>query len=61
MSVPPLVVHVVSYVEEPVFHTNQSESVGVYERMNEFQDQFQAMQKEIQALRGGRSVWEECS
>ena len=52
MSVPPLVVHVVPYVEEPVFHADQSETVGFYERIDEFQDHFQAIQKEIQALRG---------
>lgn len=52
MSVPPHVVHVVPCVEEPVFHAYQSETVGVYERMDKFQDQFQVMQKEIQALRG---------
>ncbi|KAI5429216.1 hypothetical protein KIW84_033998 [Lathyrus oleraceus] len=28
------------------------ETVGVYERMDEFQDQFQATKKKIQALRG---------
>lgn len=43
ISVPPLVVHDVSYVEELVFHADQREVVGVYERMDEFQDQFQAM------------------
>lgn len=52
MSVPPLVVHVAPYMGESVFHADQSETVGVYERMDEFQDQFRAMQKEIQALRG---------
>ena len=40
MSVPPPMVHVVPYVKEPVFHPDQSETVGVYERMDEFQDQF---------------------
>lgn len=52
MAVPPLVVHTIPYVEEPIFHTDQSGTIGVYEIMDEFQDQFQAMQKEIQALRG---------
>ncbi|XP_050919754.1 uncharacterized protein LOC127137324 [Lathyrus oleraceus] len=52
MFVPPLVVHVVLYVEEPIFHADQGETVGVYERTDEFKDQFQAMQKEIQSLRG---------
>lgn len=35
MSVPPPVVHDVPYVKEPVFHADQSEIVGVYERMDE--------------------------
>lgn len=52
MSVSPPMVHAAHYVEEHVFHAEQSETLGVYERMDEFQDQFQAMQKEIQALRG---------
>lgn len=43
MSVPPPVVHVVPYVEEPVFHSDQSETIGAYEGIYEFQDQFQAM------------------
>ncbi|XP_050896377.1 uncharacterized protein LOC127103140 [Lathyrus oleraceus] len=51
MSVPPPVVHTVPYVEEPIFHAGQSETVSVYERMDEFQAQFQAMHKEINALR----------
>ena len=52
MSVPSLVVHDTPYVEELVFHADHSESVGVYERMDGFQDQLQEMQKEIQALKG---------
>lgn len=43
MFVLPLVVHVAPYVEEPIFHDNQSEIVGVSERMDKFQDQFKAM------------------
>lgn len=43
MFVPALVVHVVPYVEELVFHADQSEIIGVYELMDEFQDHFQAM------------------
>lgn len=38
MSVPPPVVHASPYMEEPIFHDDQSESVGVYERMYEFED-----------------------
>lgn len=30
MFVPPRVVHVAPYVEEPIFHADQSETVGVY-------------------------------
>lgn len=52
MYVPPLMVHDTPYMEETIFHVDQSESVGAYERMDEIQDQFQAMQKEIKALRG---------
>lgn len=52
MSVPSIVVHAAPYFEEPIFHADQSETLGVYESMDEFQDQFQAMQKEIEALRG---------
>lgn len=52
MSVPPLMVHAAPYMEEPIFHADQSENVGLSERMDEFQDQFQEMQNEIQALRG---------
>lgn len=57
MLVPPPMVHVVPYVKELVFHADQSETVGVYERIDEFQDQFQAMHKEIQALRGRDLFW----
>lgn len=45
-------VHATPYVEEHVFHADHSENVSVYDRMYEFQDQFQAMQKEIPAQRG---------
>lgn len=32
MFVPPPVVHATPYLEEPVFHVDQSESVGVYQK-----------------------------
>lgn len=38
MFVSPPVVHVAPYVEELVFYADQSETVGVYKRMDEFQD-----------------------
>ena len=47
MYVLPPVLHATPYVEKPIFHANQSETVSVYEKMDEFQHQFQAMQKEI--------------
>ena len=51
MFVPPPVVHATLYVEELVFHADPSENVSVYERMDECQYQFQAMQNEMKALR----------
>lgn len=36
MSIPPPMVNDVLYVEEPIFHADQSETVGIYERMDEF-------------------------
>lgn len=50
MSVPHLVVHTTPYNEEPIFHTAPSEGVGMDERMDEFQDLFSEMRKEIKAL-----------
>lgn len=52
MYVPSPMVNATPYAEEPVFHGDQSESVGVFDRMDGFQDQFQSMQKEIQVLTG---------
>lgn len=40
MSVPPPMVHLASYVEELIFHVDQRETVGVYKRMDKFQDNF---------------------
>jgi hypothetical protein len=40
MYVPHLMGRTVPYVEEPFLHTDQSETIGVYERRDEFQDQF---------------------
>lgn len=52
MCLPPPMVHAAPCVEEPIFHADQSQTVGVYEMMDESQDHFQVMQKKIQALRG---------
>ena len=38
--VPPSVVHVAPYVERHIFHVDQSEIVGIYERIDDFQDHF---------------------
>lgn len=46
-SVPPPIIPTAPIVEEPVYHTAQSEEGGTFERMDEFQDQFAEMQKEI--------------
>lgn len=45
MSVPPPVIHSTPYHEEPIIHTTPSESMGAYEKMDEFQDQFCDMKK----------------
>ena len=50
MSMPPPVVHATP--EDQIYHVAPSEGMGVYERMDEFQEQFSAMQKELQAIRG---------
>lgn len=52
MSMPPPVIHTTPYHEEPIFHATPSESMGVYNKMDDFQDQFAEMQIEIKALRG---------
>lgn len=51
MYVPPPVIHTTPYHEESVFHATPSESMGVYDKTDDFQDQFAEMQKEIKALR----------
>lgn len=63
-TVPP-VVHYTPHLAEPVYHgPTPSEDPGLNDRMDEFQDQFVELQKEIKALRGkelfGRDVNEMC-
>lgn len=41
MVTPPPVVHIVPQVEDLIYHTSASENLDFYERMDEFQDQFQ--------------------
>lgn len=43
MVITPLVVHDVPQVEDHSYHTSPSENPDVYERMKEFQDQFQEL------------------
>ena len=35
------VVHTIPYTNEPVYHVEPAESFGIFDRMDEFQDQFQ--------------------
>ena len=49
----PPVVHYTPHLGEPVYHgPTPSEDPGLNDRMDEFQDQFAELQKEIKALRG---------
>ena len=44
MTTKPPIMHTIPYAEEQVYHgTAPSESMGIYDKMNDFQDQFQAM------------------
>ena len=47
---PPPVVHITP--DDQIYHAAPSEGMGVYERMDEFQEQFSAMKKELQAICG---------
>lgn len=64
MIVPPPAVHIVPHFNETIYYAAPSESLGVCERMNDFEDQFQEMQKEIKDLRGkdlfGRNAHDLC-
>ena len=51
MFVPPPVMHTTPHTGQS-FHATPSEGMGVYERMDEFQDQFLEIQKELRAIRG---------
>ena len=52
--VAPSVVNAMHVINNEVYHPTPppSESLGFYNRMDEFQDQFNEMQKEVKALRG---------
>ena len=64
MSTPPPVVHTVPFAEEQLYHAEPSESLGMNERLDDFQDQFAEMQRELKALKGkelfGKSAYELC-
>ncbi|MCI86377.1 hypothetical protein A2U01_0107658, partial [Trifolium medium] len=49
MTVPPPVVHTVPFGNEQIYHVGPSECLGIEERMEDFQNQFQEMQREIKA------------
>ena len=51
MSIPPPVMHVNPHAEQNC-HAALSEGMGMYEKMDEFQDKFLEMQKELRAIRG---------
>lgn len=53
MVTAPPIVHVVPQVEDPIYHTAPSENPDVHKRMDGFHDQFQELQKELKAMKGG--------
>ena len=52
MTMPQPVVHTIPQHGEQILHAAPSESAGVYERLDEFQEQILEMQMELKALRG---------
>ncbi|KAK2448950.1 hypothetical protein QL285_008189 [Trifolium repens] len=52
MTVPAPMVHTIPHENELVYQAEPTESIGAYGRMDDFQDQFDEMQREIKALRG---------
>ncbi|KAI5438117.1 hypothetical protein KIW84_024021 [Lathyrus oleraceus] len=64
MFVPPLVVHTLPRVEDTIYHSEPSEGLDVYEKMDEMKDQFLELRKELKTLRGknlfGKSAAELC-
>ncbi|KAK2374985.1 hypothetical protein QL285_075910 [Trifolium repens] len=52
MTVSAPLVHTIPHENEPVYHAEPTESIGAYGRMDDFQDQFEEMQRTIKALRG---------
>ncbi|KAI5436145.1 hypothetical protein KIW84_022556 [Lathyrus oleraceus] len=64
MFVLPLVVHTLPHVEDTMYHSEPSEGLDVYEKMDEMKDQFFELRKELKTLRGkdlfGKSPAELC-
>ncbi|KAK2427997.1 hypothetical protein QL285_026540 [Trifolium repens] len=52
MTVSAPMVHTIPHENEYVYHAEPTESIGAYGRMDDFQDLFDEMQREIKALRG---------
>src|SRR3954465_7325155 len=52
MASPQPIMHTFPPPGGQVYHHAPSEDVGVYERLDEFQEQFLQMQKELKTLRG---------
>lgn len=57
-------VHVAAQVEDHMYHTAPSENPDVYERMDEFHDQFHDLQKDLKAMKGknlfGKKAYDLC-
>lgn len=52
MVTTPFVVHIGSFAQKPIYHNvSPSEGLGIYDRMDGFQDKFEELQKEMKALR----------
>jgi len=61
MIYPALAVHAIPQDEGPIFHSG---SVGAYDRMDELQEKYDEMQREMKALRGkeifGKTAYDLC-
>ena len=57
MSVPPPVVHTLPRVEDTIYHSEPSEGLNVYEKIDEMKDQFLELRKELKTLRGKDLFW----
>jgi len=64
LVVPPLVVHTMPRVDDTIYHSEPSEGPDVYEKMDDMNDQFLELRKELKTLRGkdlfGKSAADLC-